>query len=58
MSKTIKLGNDGYGNKNIKVTKNSSYLLISVSDPHDHGRATTIYIPATDIQTLANFLSQ
>ena len=58
MKRKIKMGNDGYGNKNITVTKYKHYISISSSDSHAFGRTTTVTIPSDDINTLIEFLSQ
>ena len=59
MKRKIKIGNDGYGGKNITVTKTKTHINIIVTDPHDWGRISSgVSIPSKDLNTLAEFLNQ
>lgn len=53
----LKIGNDGYGGKNITVSKNKYGIFIEKKDPHDYGRGTEISIPLSDVPALVRFLS-
>ena len=54
--KVLKTGDDGYGNKNIKVTKTKKYITISISDPHDWGGETTICLDNDVMKEIAKFI--
>jgi hypothetical protein len=57
MKRKIKIGNDGYGGKNITVTKSKQHITISRTDPHGWGRVSDeINIPVNDIEALVEFL--
>ena len=54
----LKIGNDGYGCKNITVTKDKQYIIISKTDPHGGGRVSgEIFIPVNDVEALIEFLT-
>ena len=53
----IKIGNDGYGDRNITVTETKTGVIISRSDPHGWGRISDmIGIPKESIDELIVFL--
>jgi hypothetical protein len=58
VKRKLKIGNDGYGSKNITVTKNKQYITITKTDPHGWGRVSDeIFIPVNDIEALIEFLT-
>lgn len=53
----IKIGDDGYGSRNITVEKTEYGIRISRSDPHSWGRISDIVgIPKESIDELIVFL--
>ena len=58
MKRKIKIGNDGYGGKNITVTKTKYGIEVTQTDAHDWGRVSgRVYIPVNDIEALIEFLT-
>jgi hypothetical protein len=39
----IKIGNDGYGSKNITISKENGYVEFSKTDPHNWGRVSQYF---------------
>lgn len=57
MKNEIKIGNDGYGGKNVTVSKSDYGIEITKTDPHDWNRISgEVRIPSKDIDTLITFL--
>jgi hypothetical protein len=54
----IKVGNDGYGNKNITITKYKYGVEIGISDPHDWGRTRSITLSYDVINELTKFIAE
>jgi hypothetical protein len=56
--RTLKLGNDGYGCKNVTVKAvPTGHIEFTRTDPHDWGRISDqFYIRKEDIKQLATFL--
>ena len=53
----IKIGNDGYGNRNITVSEVERGVVISITDPHSWGYVTdSIGIPIGNLDELITFL--
>ena len=55
--KTLKTGNDGYGNKNVTITKDKHGITIEQSDSNDWGRISSVYLSAEIVDELIKFLS-
>lgn len=57
VKRTIKIGNDGYGCKNITVKADRWGIYMSRTCPHSWGRVTdSMYIRKEDVKELAIFL--
>ena len=54
----IKVGNDGYGNKNTTITKYKYGVEIEISNPHDWGRTTGIILSYEVIDALTKFIAE
>ena len=59
MKRKIKIGNDGYGGKNITVTKTKYGIVVTQTNPHDWGRVSgEVIIPVNDVKALIEYLNQ
>ena len=59
MKRKIKIGNNGYGGKNLTVTKTKYGVEITQTNTHDWGRVSgEVTIPINDIKALIEFLNQ
>ena len=56
--RVIRVGNDGYGNKNTKITKTKYGIEISVSDPHDWGRERSLNLSHDVVKALIEFMGE
>ena len=56
--RVIRVGNDGYGTKNVKITKYKYGVEISVADPHDWGRERSLFLKHDVIEALIEFVNQ
>jgi len=54
----IKVGDDGYGNKNTTITKYKRGVEIEISDPHDWGRTRSITLSYEVIDALTKFIAE
>jgi hypothetical protein len=55
--RTLKLGNDGYGSKNVTVKNERGNIQFTRTDPHDWGRVSgSMWIRKEDVRELALFL--
>lgn len=55
----IKIGNDGYGNRNITVSEVERGIIISITDPHSWGYkkvSDRVGIPMGNLDELITFL--
>ena len=55
--RTLKLGDDGYGCKNVTVKSDRGNIEFTRTDPHDWGRVSSrFYIRKSDVKELVLFL--
>ena len=57
VKRTLKIGNDGYGGKDVTVKSDRGSIEITRTDSHDWGRVSgRVYIRKQDIKELVAFL--